>query len=461
MCKILNKNINEKNLKYYFTKYPQWGKLNKVSPEPLSLPPPSNEKSDNVILRYIKSNPKIIIITIWSKYDENYLREYLNNIGSIYYEKKIELSKNAMTGLLYQLDAESDKYKKFTDIVKKVDEIYQNEEKKWINIIVFDNIKDEFIELIRLSINEMLEFRNNLAISDGFNQTIEQAQIYFCGNSIKFLEEQLLEKFMHPVMRKSRIMLATFRNWYYQNTTLEEREKIILFSSAILYVYGIRNMNDIDLIIENDGENISDNFRKYLIDDQTKFCFIDSKIRNTETWPRHWKIWEPKWLGEIGAKNFGDVLENQKYHYYFLGLKFLCLEGDIVRRVARERPRSIVDLIKIKENLANYRNISIPSIPDYGKKYIQLDFDEKFEKFGKGNENVRYLKETHEVEYYEKIDREKFLKTMQWYLKKMYGEELEISAIKEKMRFKKNVKLRIKVKKNEEVSKKIRIKIKK
>lgn len=441
MCKILKKNVKKDNLKYYFTKYPQWGNFDKLELKPLSRE--GSRQTDSTILNYIKSNPKILIISIWSKYDENCLKMYLSNIGEIYYQKKIFLSKKGMISLFYQLQADSNRYREFGEIEKKIDETYPG----WVEVVIFINVKNEFIELIRMSINEMLESRNNLEISHNFTQTIEQAQIYFCENSINFLEQQLLEKFMHPSMRRSRIMLATFRNWYYRTTTLEERERIILFSSSILYTYGIRNMNDIDILIENSDNNLSDNIKKYLIDQEMKFCFIDSKARFTNTWPRHWDVWESTWLGKIGAKDFKNVLEDPKYHYYFLGIKFLCLGGDIVRRAARERPRAMVDLIKIKENLAEYGNITIPRIPNFMKKYIHLEADENPEKYLFSLPDAKYLEKTHEIMYLDKIIREKFLNTMKWYLKKMYYEDLEISEIESKIENRKKIK--IKIRKNE------------
>ena len=61
---------------------------------------------------------------------------------------------------------------------------------------------------------------------------------------------------------------------------------------------------------------------------------------------------------------------DSKYHFYFLGVKIISLECDIIRRIERNRPRAIADLIALRKRY--YFKIDIPSIPSKIKTYVSI-----------------------------------------------------------------------------------------
>lgn len=481
---LRNKNVKSNNIKYYCTKYPEWNNRYSIEPmfdgeiEPYQFHQPieklgyndkfltiaknlsnsiitkTSRKIDQIVLEYIKCRKKCILITMrYKKIDPNLLK-YLSSIGHIYYIKHIKLSFNACRSLIYQLYADTNKYNSVEEIDELLKDIYKFDKNGgYISVIAFDNINNKPFTLIDRKINKYILTPNAFYITTMFSRMVEHAQIYFCDNSIKFLEKQLLSQHISVGMRKSRIMLATFRNWLSNTISLEKRRNFMIFSGCTLYVYGIRNIHDIDVYI--DSPAYDDNIVTHILNDDTKFCFIDSIMPNTNTWKQYWNGWSNKWANMLNAKSFDELLYNQKYHFYYLGMKFMVLQGDIQRRLIRQRPRAIVDLIKINE-LLNYK-VTIPSIPNLHMKYIHLDKNEKVEKLEK---NQKYNEKNREIECIERVDKEQFLMTMQWYFRSMYYQNCEIDEIK-KMVDMRTIRVKLKKADSETSNKVVRIRIKK
>jgi len=469
LSKILHTNkIKDSNINYYYTKYPEWYKEYNILPmfddiEAFNYHKPlqklrynsdiiniaeeysnktilnNTDDTDQIILEYVKCRPLSQIITIWEKYTDNKLFEYLNKNGNVYYIKHINLSFKGACSLIYQLFADTPLYKDLNSIQELLINTYNFDKNSGgdITVILFDNINNILYKNFKMNIYTILK-KNNFTISNKFYKTIEQSQIYFCENSLIFLEKQLLERHININMRKSRTLLATFKNWYTQNINLLNMRGFLIFSSSILYVYGIRGINDIDIYA--DYQSYGQTVDKYLLNEDSKFYFIDFTMPNTSSWKQYWEQWSKKWAQLIGTNSFNEIIYNPKYHFYYMGMKFMTIDGDIQRRIIRQRPRSMVDLIKIKQ-LLNYK-IKLPNIPLTEKKYIQLDDDENIDDIQMEN-NQTYDEKTREIVCILDIDKQKFLNTMQWYLKYMYHEEYEILDIErllgiKKIRIKKN-----------------------
>jgi hypothetical protein len=453
LSKILRtNNIKDCNLEYYYTKYPEWFQSYNLNPmfddigpfeydKPLSylnydkytiniakkyadkksIFKRFDDKKNQIMLEYIKCRPLINLITIWCKVSEIDLLEYLQNFGNVYCIKHIKLNTKAAQNLLYQLFADSDKCKDIESINKQLLDVYRFEG-GLITVVVFDNLNKEHPGLIKKDLHNVLEKKGTFFMTTKFYQTVEHAQIYFCENSLKFLESQLLDRHIGIYMRKSRILLATFKRWMCKNLSLKQRRNILLLSGSILYCYGIRNLSDIDMYIDQDC--YSNEIEKYILNPDTKFHFVDARMPNTNTWIPYWNKWGVKWAQLIGANNFDEIIYNPNYHFYYMGMKFMILDGDIQRRLIRQRPKAICDLVKINQ-LLGY-NIKIPNIPSSQKKYIRLNKNECFVL----DKNQSYNQENNEIEYDEKIDKDIFLRTMKWHFEKIYHEVYEIENIK-------------------------------
>jgi len=408
MCSLFKyPNIDEKYLKYYCAKYPHWSD-NNFSILPITSNT-NNSTNYNNTLEIIYKNNDTHIITIWTQVDIDIVEKYLTNVGAnIFHKMNVKLSRKGLENLLYQLYADSEN---IINIKSLIDENYNGD----IIILFFQNTRKEFIELIRLSINEIISKKNCLTISDTYFTTICTARLYLNKNSIDFLEKQNLDNFTKPAMKKSRVMFATFRKWLFSNCSIIEQENFILFSGSILYCLGIRKINDLDLYISNKSA-----FIDIFID--KAFPFIDSTIKNTPLWKPHWNNWEKEWLSKVGEETFEDIMTNDEHHFYFLGVKFMTLQCDLYRRQKRNRPKSFCDLIKIN----NIIRINIPKIPTTKKIFVKTNDPDSIEDKG---ENWTYDKELGELTILKPIDRNDFINTMIKYFKYSYDEEWTVEMI--------------------------------
>ena len=110
-------------------------------------------------------------------------------------------------------------------------------------------------------------------------------------------------------------------------------------------------------------------------------------------------------MNGMDTNNFYDVVFNPKYHYYFMGIKFVVLEAEIVRRNIRSRPSAIADLIMMEKTMGIKTDINPiqPFVMKEGKKL-----------------------------YYPK---EKFANFVKYYLRNKYNLKMDVATIKTYMTF--------------------------
>jgi len=230
-------------------------------------------------------------------------------------------------------------------------------------------------------------------------------------------------------------MFRNLRHFLFNNLTDEDNEHILIFSSCILGLTGVRNINDIDILVWKPLNELSYNAQKALFDisqnnvkelqKKDGKSFIDISINGTDTWPDYWDIHLGNWARECGASSFAEIVYDRRFHMCFLGLKVTRLEVDIERRILRNRPSSMMDLIILRD-IADYR-FYIPSIPlshiDYKKKkYITESEQTMLLKDG-------YTETKNELYKHVQIDRHHWLKTIQSYGKRRYNKDFSIKEL--------------------------------
>lgn len=272
-----------------------------------------NEDIDNMVLQYVKCRHDIRIITFFKKINKKVITKYLSKLGYVYAIKYIDISKNAMKGLTYQLFSSSDK---------------RNIKAKRLTIIVFEskNIHKKILDKIA-----------NNHISPTFNKAIEDAQIYFCENSLKVLDEQLFDGFNSPNMKKSYILFNTVKNVIFKNFSLLEMTRITITSGVVYYIYGIRNLGDIDIdVISTINDRFIDKVYYLFGHRKTGLAFTDAMYPTTK-WK---KYWSKHFYVDTG---FFEPSFDPKYHFYFMGLR--CVTLNLISLI---RQRRIISRLSVK-----------------------------------------------------------------------------------------------------------------
>ena len=252
------------------------------------------------------------------------------------------------------------------------------------------------------------------------------SSIFFCKNSLKIIDIQCLEHFLKKESDKSKRMFLKYRTWLLSSISIHNQSQFMLFSSVILYIIGHRQMNDLDLYIHTIPPDVIDTVTQ--LDKSEEYKFIEFQIKNTERWPQYWNIWLDEWAQKCGAKYFEEILGNPKYHFYFLGVKIISLECDVERRLARNRPRAVADLIALRKRYLY--TVSIPDIPKISYKFVKTDGLSEIEilsfitKGGELNEKNKEIKIPFDTNI------QKFLDTIVFALQTSYRIKMTVEDVK-------------------------------
>lgn len=234
--------------------------------------------------------------------------------------------------------------------------------------------------------------------------------IFLCPHTLQFLSDILhYEKFPKSMER-----FNLYCTWMFENFSHLEREKFIVFSSNILQLMGLRESNDIDIIV---GDILSEEAREKALTQRKKWTHIaDILINGTSTWPDHWDVWTQTWAEASGANNFMELFNLEKYHIYYHGVKVTGFAFDIARRKWRNSmPRRVADLIAIKLIL-NRPDITFPiEVKKYTSEFVMLDklSDRQIQKLREKNHKIV---NSNKLELINKICERKFLETVRWAL---------------------------------------------
>jgi endonuclease/exonuclease/phosphatase family metal-dependent hydrolase len=341
-----------------------------------------SELNDKVIREYIKCRPNIAIIVLYPKATnkDNKMKNFIKKLednGKIYYQKDIEVTYQMLYNIIYQQYINTYRMKTNQNIIYKINRLgmkpYLDETKK-IKIIVFD--PNDNIKIFGSSVTFKNELRDifldedlknttfestddnyprghdYLHINDTFNDAIEYSNIFFNDNSINFLKKQVTWRFIN--FHESQKQLIDLKQKLY-TIPIVEQYKFLVVSSGILSVYGIRELNDLDIFAMDDLKINKSKINEFL----NKY---DISYKYATDWTEYWE-WEINERIKLftDEPNYNEFILNQDNSFYFAGIKFLRLKYEIPFRALRKgRPAQIADLIIMRRLLNLNYQIDIP-----------------------------------------------------------------------------------------------------
>lgn len=353
-----------------------------------------NHTLDEVILQYSKCFKNMYVMSIWPKanfqIDSTGFKEVitvLQKFGIVHCIKQLKLNYNEIQSLFFQLYAEDYGLKNINQINNKIKKC------GWIDhkcvpfyVILFETDKHKMISgtsaPLKEALRKLLQKHSNydektswptdfLHINDNFNQTVDYCSIYFNKNSIDMLKEQRIDLFTKCLSCPGRIFFLTYKNFLNKFVSEIDKIRFLLFSSTVLYCLGLRDPNDVDMIIYDKPKTKKfDKVIKFLFEDERPLGFFEPSMKGKKGWfPGGDKEYLDEWFNRdwpslFGAKNMEEVIFNPKFHFYFLGVKIISIEGDLVRRKKRSRPASYANLIALKWLIPNRKEINIPDLPE-------------------------------------------------------------------------------------------------
>ena len=320
----------------------------------------TTEPNDIMMNYYIKSCRDISIITIFPKalkQEDNMkkLFDKLKENGSINYTKELTINFYTMYNMIYQFYSHERRMKSNYNILFKVNKLGFTDvhSKNKLLVIIYKHknmdiplqgnsspFKMELRQLFTLTNDD--SFYDFLHVNNDDNEAYEYSNIFFNKNTLRFLKKQQSWKILDM---KYTIRLFNRLKEFLHNFSLMEVEKSMIFSSGILFTYGMREINDLDVMMLS-----SDNISVKQIED-----FNNDKQYELDISYEKSPSFNEEWIKELniratmcGATDYKELILNPRYHYYFMGMKFLRLKCDIFTRIKRGRPAQITDLLILR-----------------------------------------------------------------------------------------------------------------
>ena len=361
---------------------------------------------------------------VFEKYKKYFSKEYyLYGIKELVFKNN-----NQKNSFIYQLYS--------NEILNQSDfKNFRNyyEDKDKVNILILMSPKKENIKF-----NEYLKKKKQVYFCDSLTKKFVLISIIFNENSLNMMEKQNIDFIIERIDSISFNYFKQYRKWLFLKIDLRDHHLFMLFSSIVLFIYCLREINDLDLYISDINNsytnNISNTINDAFILKNGKFDYIDASIKGTSKWKCYWDEWLLEWADLCGAYSYDQIVINSQYHFYFCGVKMINLDCDIIRRVKRNRPNSIVDLYMLNKKLD--LNIRIPEFPKFREKYFDLDKLNSVQKLNLlKKENTFITKDKKQIQMRLKNDMSIFLKIIQKRLRDRYNITCDIYELKKELNY--------------------------
>jgi hypothetical protein len=169
-------------------------------------------------------------------------------------------------------------------------------------------------------------------------------------------------------IKQSHINFQILRKWIYNNLSQYDTENIILIGDIILYCYGIRAYDDIELIT---AKKMHINLEKLGINKQNK-----QKLKYITKY--------------FGIKNEKEICHDPRHHLYFQGMKCYLLEHEIIYKIHTLRDLDYADFAVMLNDKIYNKYVRKSKIPKVAIKKLD-DIEEKMLEYYNKCENIKIL----------------------------------------------------------------------
>lgn len=189
-------------------------------------------------------------------------------------------------------------------------------------------------------------------------------------NSLKFLEYQNLKNYCILSSKSEKIFkdLIEYKKMM-SELKWQERDRLLLINDIILNAMGTRPASDIKILLVSNNSQKSSGMKTLI----KKFNIIElnQKTEDIESMKEseYALFQKAKWLVNkmpslSGAPDINTMLINTKYHFYFMGIKFISIFANINKTIYKSNYQSFLDvyLLKIINNLDCFNTLCIKNI---------------------------------------------------------------------------------------------------
>ena len=332
--------------------------LNKL---PLKI---TNENSQN--MKYIDE----ILLNYFMCFPKLKMGIYIDNVNSptAICIKNLSLTKKETEGVIFQLMIKNEAFTSYDFVTKWVEQNKLGNAVNYLTVVIGEDVP------------------NNSIITYSFSEDfIDALKLLFNRSSIDILNYQRLDRFIGFRCTYCEYIHNTLKNFISKTVKLIDRCRFLILSMSVLYSLGTSITRDLDLHIHpipthSETPKFIDNVLTHLIDKKTRFPFVDGYMRGYDGWviggdKEYMFDWtDREWPNMYGAVSMTQTSFDPQFHYYFRGLKLICLEAEIQRRAKRTRANGYVDLIALRKFNGIYRKM--PPLPEFtyiSHKKVMID----------------------------------------------------------------------------------------
>jgi hypothetical protein len=333
------------NLEKYYNKVDYIKELKKEKikiKDEIILVEARNYDKEYIVYNYLEYWTDLRYVAIYS--DQNFpyseIKSIISEYGEILVERSLKLKKDELQGILYWEN-------------KRLNPAPTSK-----NLIVYfyNKRQDKLTDDLLFMKERLIQSNNKLIISIGENtrESLSYAALLLNPSNFDYFNNMNFDRFM-KLGNSGKVMCAKLRDYLQRNVSNPlDMKRFLFFSSIILYLYGLRKPNDIDIIgyelppAKGKTHNLFETFgstgKNILnIGELSVKGYGNWQIGKSKEYLNNWFGYE--WPNLIGATDMADMIFNPRYYLSLMGIKIITIKGDMERRKIRYRATSYADMI--------------------------------------------------------------------------------------------------------------------
>jgi len=320
---------------------------------------------DYLVGNYLEywENLSYVIVYGYRKRYGDLLEEILGENGDLLVVRELRINRREMMGLLFWGNLRRVGYKTMGELEEKCVEMGLKDDGDRMKVMVYffdrDRNKmrgdmDFMMKRIEMDLGDKEVMEGRVDGVFNYDDAVSFGGMIFNVTNFKFFNEVCWDRFLGMEGGAGKLMLIGIRNYLLERVEGMDMKRFLIFSSMILYLYGLRRPSDVDILGYDNPKplgKLRGIYEEYGTTGERILGIGELSVRGYGEWRRggkkeHLEVWFGEdWPRSFGAENMEDMIFNPRYYVSLMGMKILTIEGDMERRRIRYRPASYADLI--------------------------------------------------------------------------------------------------------------------
>ena len=364
-------------------------------------------EEDYLVANYLEywKNLSCLVVYGYKKRFGDKIEENIRMNGDLLAVREMRINRREMMGLLFWGNLRRRAFKTMRDLEGECDGMGLLGESDMIKIRVYFFDKNDgkgrddmdFMEKkIKLELGDKENMDNRVYGMFNYDDAVSFGGLVFNVTNFRYFNEVCWGRFLDMEGGAGKLMLIGIRNYLLERVDGMDMKRFLVFSSMILYLYGLRKPSDMDIIGFDrplPKGNLREIYEKYGTTGENILGVGELSVRGYGEWRKggkkeHLDNWFGiEWPRMFGAMDMDDMVFNPRYYLSLMGMKVMIIDADIERRRIRYRAASYADLIAYNRFMPEAIEIERPP-----SKYIVGGEEKSYESEEEKRELMRKIK---------------------------------------------------------------------